>query len=102
MGNIRGDTKEITFREVKFAFDLTSTYRVIVRDDDQRVEVFSSMPIADAMERIDRYVDNYMVSDVSINRITRVTTEHGYLLIIVFELDCLTSLISFELDLDRD
>lgn len=102
MGSIRGVIQEIEFREVTFAFDLTSSYRVIVRDNDQRVEVFSSMPIADAMELIDRYVDNYMVSDVSINRVTRVTTEHGYPLIVVFELDCLTSLISFELDLDRD
>jgi hypothetical protein len=89
--------EELTIRGAKFVFRTSNSWRVIARVDDAYIDDFGPMPVTAAMQVIDSFVDRYVTSEVSITRISRITTEHGFVLIFELQRGAETALVSFEL-----
>lgn len=98
MGGIRGSVEEIVFRGVKLTFDLTHRFQVIARVNDDLVNTFSAMPVVDAMSLIEEFANDYVTGSVDLVSTNRITTEHGYVLVLVLQHVDLSILVTFELD----
>lgn len=97
-GCTRTKLDEFVFQGITLAFELRSRFTVIARVDDTRVQEYPNLSAFEIQQLLERFIKPYLTSERRVASACKITTEHGYMVVLVIVQGANTAYVSFEMN----